>query len=123
DSEWGDGAEAGAQGGGATGAALAGSTGLGGVFFTGSNPTGRAIAASAAPNMCKLQLELGGKDAVYVRADMDPAKAAAATADGAFFNNGQVPAARFSAHAVADPRLGTRAYTPPRLLERGLCVP
>lgn len=77
------------QGGGATGAALAGSTGLGGVFFTGSNLTGRAIAASAAPNLCKLQLELGGKDAVYVRADMDPAKAAAATADGAFFNNGQ----------------------------------
>ncbi|GAQ77842.1 Aldehyde dehydrogenase [Klebsormidium nitens] len=74
---------------GSTGAAVASLPGLGGVFFTGSNPTGAKIAAAAAPNMVKVQLELGGKDPVYVRPDVDVRKAAEAIADGAFYNNGQ----------------------------------
>jgi acyl-CoA reductase-like NAD-dependent aldehyde dehydrogenase len=37
----------------------------------------------------KVQLELGGKDPVYVADDADPAASARATADGAFYNTGQ----------------------------------
>jgi acyl-CoA reductase-like NAD-dependent aldehyde dehydrogenase len=60
-----------------------------GVFFTGSYATGKAIAAAVAPRMIRLQLELGGKDPVYVRGDVDAAAAAEAVADGAFYNAGQ----------------------------------
>jgi acyl-CoA reductase-like NAD-dependent aldehyde dehydrogenase len=60
-----------------------------GVFFTGSYATGRKIARAVAGRMIKVQLELGGKDPVYVCDDVDLARAAAATAEGAFYNNGQ----------------------------------
>ena len=60
-----------------------------GVFFTGSVPTGKHIAAAVAGRMVKLQLELGGKDPIYVCDDVDLAKAAAGIADGAFYNTGQ----------------------------------
>ncbi|HVS53098.1 MAG TPA: aldehyde dehydrogenase family protein [Opitutaceae bacterium] len=60
-----------------------------GVFFTGSYATGWKIARAVAGRMIKLQLELGGKDPVYVCDDVDVAAAAASTADGAFYNNGQ----------------------------------
>jgi acyl-CoA reductase-like NAD-dependent aldehyde dehydrogenase len=75
-------------GGGAAGAELVAQP-VGGVFFTGSYETGKKIAAIAAPNMAKLQLELGGKDPVYVTDDVDVRAAAEATADGAFYNAGQ----------------------------------
>jgi acyl-CoA reductase-like NAD-dependent aldehyde dehydrogenase len=60
-----------------------------GVFFTGSYATGRKIAEAVAPRMVRLQLELGGKDPAYVMEDVDVAQAAAAVADGAFYNTGQ----------------------------------
>lgn len=60
-----------------------------GVFFTGSYATGRKIARAAAGRMIKVQLELGGKDPIYVADDVDVPASAAATADGAFYNNGQ----------------------------------
>ena len=60
-----------------------------GVFFTGSHATGARIAALVAPRMVKLQLELGGKDPSYVRADADPRAAAESLADGAMYNTGQ----------------------------------
>jgi len=60
-----------------------------GVFFTGSYGTGRKIAEAVRGRMIKLQLELGGKDPVYVCEDVDVAKAAAGIADGAFYNTGQ----------------------------------
>jgi acyl-CoA reductase-like NAD-dependent aldehyde dehydrogenase len=60
-----------------------------GIFFTGSYVTGRKIARAVAGRMIKVQLELGGKDPVYVCDDVDIATAAASTADGAFYNNGQ----------------------------------
>jgi acyl-CoA reductase-like NAD-dependent aldehyde dehydrogenase len=62
---------------------------LAGVFFTGSYATGRRIAEGAARHLMRTQLELGGKDPVYVCDDVDVAQAAHATADGAFYNNGQ----------------------------------
>ncbi|HET6898818.1 MAG TPA: aldehyde dehydrogenase family protein [Vicinamibacteria bacterium] len=59
------------------------------VFFTGSYATGRKIAEAAARQLMKVQLELGGKDPVYVADDVDAVAAARATADGAFYNTGQ----------------------------------
>lgn len=60
-----------------------------GVFFTGSYATGAKIAASTGRRMIKTQLELGGKDPIYVADDVDVKATAAAVADGAFYNTGQ----------------------------------
>ena len=60
-----------------------------GVYFTGSFRTGRAIADIVSRRFTRLQLELGGKDPVYVCEDMNVASTAAAVADGAFYNTGQ----------------------------------
>src|SRR4030095_1400803 len=60
-----------------------------GIFFTGSYATGAKIAAAAGRRMVKVQLELGGKDPVYVCDDVDVKAAAASIADGAFYNTGQ----------------------------------
>ena len=62
---------------------------LDGVFFTGSHATGVRIAQAVAPRLLKLQLELGGKDPAYVRADADVHAAAESLADGAMYNTGQ----------------------------------
>jgi acyl-CoA reductase-like NAD-dependent aldehyde dehydrogenase len=75
-------------GGGAVGAALLEQP-VDGVFFTGSVGTGKKIADAVRGRLVKLQLELGGKDPVYVCEDVDIAKAAAGIADGAFYNTGQ----------------------------------
>lgn len=64
-------------------------TAIDGVFFTGSYATGVRIAQAVAPRMIRLQLELGGKDPVYVCDDVDVAAAAASLADGAMYNTGQ----------------------------------
>lgn len=60
-----------------------------GIFFTGSHATGARIARAVSERMIRLQLELGGKDPAYVCDDVDVANAAAAVADGAFYNTGQ----------------------------------
>ena len=75
-------------GGGSVGAALLEQP-VDGVFFTGSVATGKRIAHAVRGRMVKLQLELGGKDPIYVCEDVDIAKAAAGIADGAFYNTGQ----------------------------------
>ncbi|MDF1665526.1 MAG: aldehyde dehydrogenase family protein [Planctomycetota bacterium] len=60
-----------------------------GVFFTGSFATGSKIASAAASKMIKVQLELGGKDPIYVCDDVDYQVAAEGIAEGAFYNSGQ----------------------------------
>ena len=61
-----------------------------GYYFTGSYKTGKYIYEKVAPKMVPCQCELGGKDPLYVADDVKDIKAtAAATADGAFYNNGQ----------------------------------
>lgn len=61
-----------------------------GYYFTGSYKTGKYIYEKVAPKMVPCQCELGGKDPLYVADDIKDIKAtAAATADGAFYNNGQ----------------------------------
>ena len=61
-----------------------------GYFFTGSYKTGKHIYERVAKKMVPCQLELGGKDPLYVADDVKDIEAVAAgTADGAFYNNGQ----------------------------------
>jgi acyl-CoA reductase-like NAD-dependent aldehyde dehydrogenase len=63
---------------------------LDGYFFTGSYRTGRHIAEKAAPRLVPCQLELGGKDPLYVMDDVeDVDKVAAAALEGVVYNNGQ----------------------------------
>ena len=63
---------------------------LDGFFFTGSYKTGKLVYEKAAAKMVPCQCELGGKDPLYVADDVENITAvAAATADGAFYNNGQ----------------------------------
>jgi acyl-CoA reductase-like NAD-dependent aldehyde dehydrogenase len=61
-----------------------------GYFFTGSYKTGKLIYEKVAAKMVPCQLELGGKDPLYIAEDVaNVAAAAIGTADGAFYNNGQ----------------------------------
>jgi len=63
---------------------------LDGYFFTGSYNTGKYIAEKTAHKLVPVQLELGGKDPLYIADDIeDVSGVAAGTADGAFYNNGQ----------------------------------
>lgn len=63
---------------------------LDGYFFTGSHATGLHIAKSVAHKLVPVQLELGGKDPLYVMEDVvDVKQAAINAAEGAFYNNGQ----------------------------------
>jgi acyl-CoA reductase-like NAD-dependent aldehyde dehydrogenase len=75
-------------GGGAAGAEMLKHP-LNGVFFTGSYATGKKINQAASQHLMKVQLELGGKDPVYVCEDVDVKVAAESLADGAFYNTGQ----------------------------------
>ncbi|KIV93436.1 hypothetical protein PV10_04649 [Exophiala mesophila] len=60
------------------------------VAFTGSVAAGIAIQKIAAARVSlTVGLELGGKDAAYLRSDVDPAWAAEEIVDGAIFNSGQ----------------------------------
>ena len=63
------------------------------VAFTGSGPTGKRIMASAAGNLKRLTLELGGNDAGIVLDDVDPARIAPDLFWAKFSNCGQVCAA------------------------------
>ncbi len=60
------------------------------VAFTGSLSTGQRIASLGGPQMKKLHLELGGKDALVIAEDADPEVSAHALAYAALFNCGQV---------------------------------
>jgi acyl-CoA reductase-like NAD-dependent aldehyde dehydrogenase len=59
------------------------------VAFTGSVEGGHAIQRAASERFLATNLELGGKDPAYVRADADLAHAVENLVDGAFFNSGQ----------------------------------
>jgi acyl-CoA reductase-like NAD-dependent aldehyde dehydrogenase len=60
------------------------------ISFTGSIETGKKVAMSAAPDLKRVTLELGGNDPAIVLDDADPATVAKAIFAGAFNNNGQV---------------------------------
>jgi acyl-CoA reductase-like NAD-dependent aldehyde dehydrogenase len=60
------------------------------VSFTGSVATGKHVAASAAPDLKRVTLELGGNDPAIILDDADPAAIAEKLFQGAFGNSGQV---------------------------------
>ncbi len=60
------------------------------VSFTGSVETGKKVAISAAPDLKRVTLELGGNDPAIILDDADPAAVGKALFAGAFENNGQV---------------------------------
>ncbi|MFI5156844.1 MAG: aldehyde dehydrogenase family protein [Chitinophagales bacterium] len=63
---------------------------LDGYFFTGSYRTGKFIAEKLAAKLVPCQLELGGKDPLYVMEDVaDIDQTAAAVLEGVVYNNGQ----------------------------------
>lgn len=63
---------------------------LDGYFFTGSYRTGRYIAEQTAPKLVPVQLELGGKDPLYVMDDIEDIDSVAGAAlEGAVYNAGQ----------------------------------
>lgn len=63
---------------------------LDGYFFTGSYKTGIHIAKTVTDKLVPVQLELGGKDSLYVMDDVEDLKQVAINAaEGAFYNNGQ----------------------------------
>ncbi|MEM9584623.1 MAG: aldehyde dehydrogenase family protein [Pseudomonadota bacterium] len=72
------------------GAALSAHPGVNQIVFTGSVPTGVAIATAAARNVVPCVLELGGKSAAIVHDDADLAAFETDMRWGIFFNAGQV---------------------------------
>ncbi|WGH90386.1 aldehyde dehydrogenase family protein [Auritidibacter ignavus] len=80
-------------GGGEIGAALTGHQDVDKVMFTGSTRTGQAIMRSAATDLKRLTLELGGNDAGIMLDDADPKALAEELFWGAFINTGQTCAA------------------------------
>ncbi|MEM1388213.1 MAG: aldehyde dehydrogenase family protein [Pseudomonadota bacterium] len=82
------------------GAALAAHPGVDQIVFTGSVPTGQAIAAAAARNIVPCILELGGKSAAVVHEDADLDAVVASVRRGVYVNAGQICSAmsRIVAH-------------------------
>ena len=78
---------------GAVGAALTSHADVDKIMFTGSTKTGQAIMRTAADNLARITLELGGNDAGIVLDDADPAQIAGDLFWGAFINTGQTCAA------------------------------
>ncbi len=63
---------------------------LDGYFFTGSHVTGKSIYQKIAKKMVPCQMELGGKDPLYITSKNHKlAQVAKAVVDGVFYNNGQ----------------------------------
>ncbi len=78
------------NGGGEVGALLAAHPLIDKISFTGSTGVGRKVMQTAAQDMKRVTLELGGKSALIVRADADIEHAVALAMGGAFTNAGQM---------------------------------
>ena len=75
--------------GGSVGDALVRNAAVDAVSFTGSVPTGRAVAALCAADGRRVQCEMGGKNAMVVLDDADLDVAVSVCINGAFFSTGQ----------------------------------
>jgi len=73
----------------AVGQRLVESRAIDAISFTGSVPVGRGIAAVAAPNFTRLQMEMGSKNALAVMEDADLDLAVTLALGGAFGGTGQ----------------------------------
>lgn len=78
---------------GEIGGAMSAHPGINKIVFTGSTPTGQRIMSSAAGNLKRLTLELGGNDAAIVLPDADVDAIAEGIFQTAFINMGQTCAA------------------------------
>ena len=78
---------------GEIGGAMSAHEGINKIIFTGSTPTGQRIMSSAAGNLKRLTLELGGNDAAIVLPDADVNAIAEGIFQTAFLNMGQTCAA------------------------------
>ncbi len=76
-------------GGAEAGSALSADPRIRAISMTGSTPTGRLIAAAAAPNFTRLHLELGSNNPAVVRSDADVEATARQLYDGMTKLNGQ----------------------------------
>lgn len=74
---------------GSIAAALARDARVKGISFTGSTGVGRRLAVDAAQHCARLQLEMGGKNALVILDDADLDKAVAIAWDGAYLSAGQ----------------------------------
>ena len=103
------------------GAALAGHPDVNQIVFTGSVPTGVAIATAAARNVVPCVLELGGKSAAIVHADADLDAFENDIRWGIYFNAGQVCSAmsRVIVHESRHDELVERAANVARSLSVG----
>jgi acyl-CoA reductase-like NAD-dependent aldehyde dehydrogenase len=72
-----------------TGAALVAHPSVRKVAFTGSTPVGKQVMATAANDLKRVTLELGGSDPLIILADADVDAAISAASMGRFFNCGQ----------------------------------
>jgi phenylacetaldehyde dehydrogenase len=93
---------------GSTGQALVDHPGVAKVSFTGSTATGKRLIASAAKDLKRLTLELGGKSPTVILPDADLATAIPGAAQAVFFNSGQICFA------------GTRLFAPRKLMDQVL---
>ena len=75
-------------------------SGIDRLFFTGSEATGRHVAAACGERLIPFSLELGGSDPAIVLEDADPATAAAGIVWGRFSNAGQACVAAKRVFAV-----------------------
>ena len=78
------------SGGDALGPWMSAHPGFDKLSFTGSTATGRSVMRSAADNLKRLTLELGGNDAAIVMPDVDVDAVAKELFWGAFVNSGQI---------------------------------
>lgn len=60
------------------------------VCYTGSTPTGRRVAQSAAARLVSFSMELGGKNSVYIAADADLDRAVEGAVRASFSSSGQL---------------------------------
>jgi aldehyde dehydrogenase (NAD+) len=92
------------------GQAIADHSGIDGVTFTGSTAVGRGVAAATAARLCRVQLEMGGKNPLVVLDDADLERAVEAAIQGSFYSTGQ--------RCTASSRLVVTAGIHDRFLER-----
>ncbi len=78
------------NGGAELGALMTQHPGIHKISFTGTISTGKRVMAACAKTLKKVTLELAGNDAAVVCPDVDIEKVSLQTANGSFFNGGQV---------------------------------
>lgn len=101
------------SGGDALGPLMTAHPGFAKISFTGSTATGRRVMESAAKDLKRITLELGGNDAAIILPDVDVDAVAAQIFEGAFHNTAQVCVAtkRLYIHADIYDRLRDRLHS------------